>query len=109
MKTAQTLRPVVLAAGLLAAATAHAQSPYCQSVPAVIPDEGQVTSDITVPDSQVLTDLNVSINATHTWVGDLIFTVSKGATSVTIIDRPGFTGSGFGCEEDDINATLDDE
>jgi len=109
MKTTQMLRPLTLAAALLAATTAHAQSPYCQSVPFVIPDEGQITSNLVVTDTQVLTDLNVSVNASHTWVGDLIFTLTKGATSVTFIDRPGEPATPFGCEFDDINATLDDE
>src|SRR5688572_1870395 len=109
MKTAQMLRPLALAAGLLAATAAHAQSPYCQTTPVVIPDDGQTTQDLVVTDSQVLTDLNVTVNASHTWVGDLIFTLTKGATSVTFIDRPGEPTTPFGCEFDDINATIDDE
>jgi len=110
MKTAQTLKSATLAAGLILSATAaSAQSPYCQNTPAVIPDVGQVVSTLNVPDSQVLTDLNISVNATHTWVGDLIFTLSHGATNVIFFDRPGFTGAGFGCDGDDILATLDDE
>ena len=38
--------------------------------------------------------LIVSIQATHTWVGDLIFTlvhVDTG-TTITVIDRPGYSG-----------------
>jgi proprotein convertase P-domain-containing protein len=103
------LRPLLLAAGLLAATAAHAQSPYCQSVPFFIPDEGQASSDLVVTDSQVLDDLNVTVHASHSWVGDLIFTLTKGATSVTFIDRPGHPAVPFGCEFDNINAALDDE
>jgi hypothetical protein len=55
--------------------------------------------------------LNVSINANHTWVGDLIFTLvhQDSGTTVTMIDRPGYTGTGFGCSSDNIDVELDDE
>ena len=58
-----------------------------------------------------LTDLNVSLEVTHTWVGDLSFTLTHQdtGTSVTVFDRPGVPGSTYGCQNDNINATLDDE
>jgi len=58
-----------------------------------------------------LTTLDVAITATHTWVGDLIFTLEHVDTgiSVTIIDRPGRLAVGYGCDGYDIDATLDDE
>jgi subtilisin-like proprotein convertase family protein len=56
---------------------------------------------------------------THTWVGDLEVTLThvNTGTVVTIIDRPGTTvlpppGSSvgdFGCGNNNIDATLDDE
>ncbi|WP_395683712.1 proprotein convertase P-domain-containing protein [Dokdonella sp.] len=55
-----------------------------------------------------LTDLKLVIKATHTWVGDLKFTLSKGAGSSIVIDRPGYTGSGFGCSGDNIDVVIDD-
>ena len=58
-----------------------------------------------------LSDLNVSILASHTWVGDIAFTLTHvdTGTSVTVFDRPGVPGSTFGCSGNDVDATLDDE
>ena len=39
-----------------------------------------------------ITDLNVRVNITHTWVGDIDATVTRAATSVLIIDNPGAAG-----------------
>lgn len=82
----------------------------CQSPALVIPDNSPagVSSVFNVPSTGTLTDLNISVNASHTWVGDLIVRVTHGATTVTIIDRPGYTGTGFGCGGDNVNAVFDD-
>jgi len=76
-------------------------------------------STITVGSSGTITDLNVGVVITHTWVGDLvvILTHVDTGTAVIVIDRPGTTvlpppGSSvgdFGCGNDNVNATLDDE
>lgn len=87
-------------------------SGYCNQPGVAIPDNspGGVSDNISVPGSFTLVDVDVSLNVTHTWVGDLAFTVtSPTGTSVTIVDRPGEPASSFGCSGDDINATLDDE
>jgi subtilisin-like proprotein convertase family protein len=70
-----------------------------------IPDGTGVpaTHTINVPDSFVIGDVNVRNTITHTWVGDLVVTLQHGATTVTIVDRPGFTGTGFGCSADNYN------
>jgi subtilisin-like proprotein convertase family protein len=86
---------------------------YCSSPALAIPDNNPtgVTTDMVVPDSGTMTDLNVSINATHTWVGDLIFTLTHmdTGTSATFYDRPGYTGSGFGCSGDNVDVVADDQ
>jgi hypothetical protein len=92
---------------------AGSSATFCRDLTLAIPD-GNVTG---VTDTQVvstpglLTDLNISVRATHTWVGDLVFTATNvgTGTSVTIVDRPGYTGSGFGCDNNHVNATLDDQ
>ncbi len=58
-----------------------------------------------------LTDLDVSLNVTHTWVGDLIATLTHEDTGTTAVfyDRPGVPASTFGCSGNDIDATFDDE
>jgi hypothetical protein len=86
---------------------------FCRNVNLSIPDNSTtgVTDSQTLATSGALTDLNVSVRATHTWVGDLIFTVRHvGAnTSATVIDRPGVPAAAAGCAQNHVNATLDDE
>ncbi len=69
-----------------------------------------ISSNISVAGtSGSITDVNVTIDNPHAWVGDLIFTVSGPTTaSVTVIDQPGVPASTYGCSGDDILATLDD-
>jgi extracellular elastinolytic metalloproteinase len=84
----------------------------CDSPSLAIPDSpgAAVFDEMVLGSGGSLTDLNVIIRATHTFVGDLAFTLSKtGGPSATVIDRPGRTTSGFGCSGNDIDATLDDE
>jgi subtilisin-like proprotein convertase family protein len=74
---------------------------------------------IHVGGSGAITDLNVGVVITHTWVGDLVVTLTHvdTGTVVTMIHRPGTTvlpppGSSvgdFGCSGNNLNATLDDE
>jgi extracellular elastinolytic metalloproteinase len=77
-----------------------------------IPDNtpAGVTSTFTVTNSVVITDLNVDLNISHTYVGDITVSItSPNGTTVTIVDRPGVPASTFGCFGDDILATFDDE
>lgn len=85
---------------------------FCAAPGVAIPDNNTpISSDLVVANGGTITDLNVKIEAAHTWVGDLTFTLTNvtSGTSVVVIDRPGRTSSGFGCSGNDINATLDDE
>ncbi len=69
-----------------------------------------VTSTINITENVSITDLNVNVNISHGWVGDLIVSIkSPAGTTAVIIDRPGRTNSGYGCSGSDIVATLDDE
>ncbi|QQX75632.1 MULTISPECIES: M36 family metallopeptidase [Aequorivita] len=79
---------------------------------APIPDNNPtgVTVNMNVTENVTITDLDVNLNISHTWVGDVIVTIkSPSGTMATIIDRPGRTTSGFGCSGDNIVAVLDDE
>ena len=82
----------------------------CATPNAAIPDGNAtgVTSTITTSDASLLTGLKVIVRANHTYVGDLSFTLSKGATSAVLVDRPGVPGSTFGCSGDNVDVTLDD-
>src|SRR5690554_7657246 len=69
---------------------------------------GTVTMDVT--EDVTITDLDVDLNITHSWVGDLIVSIkSPAGTTAVIVDRPGRTNSGYGCSGAGIVATLDDE
>jgi subtilisin-like proprotein convertase family protein len=85
----------------------------CRTPNLAIPDNNAtgVTDTLIVGTSGSLSDVNASVQINHTWVGDLIVTLTHVDTSKSaiIIDRPGRTVSGFGCSGDNINATLDDQ
>jgi len=78
----------------------------CSRPNATIPDNrpSGISDTVATSDTGAVGDLDVFIRATHTWVGDLIFTLEHidTGTKTTLIDRPG-------CSGDDIEATLDDE
>jgi subtilisin-like proprotein convertase family protein len=87
---------------------------YSGTANLAIPDGGgsanPATHTITVPDSFTIGDVDVRNTVTHTWVGDVSVTLQHGTTTVTLVDRPGYAGSGFGCSADNFsNIALDDE
>jgi len=85
---------------------------YCSSPNIAIPDRNNqgVTDIITVPDTGLLTDLDLYVRIQHTHVGDLWVTLRNMDTGTQrrMINRPG-APPGFGCSGDDIETTLDDE
>ena len=87
--------------------------PYCSNPVAAIPDNDPtgVSDTLSIPDNFTLLDLDVSIGVPHSWVGDLIFTLTHTDTGTTVvfIDRPGVPASTFGCSGDDIAARIDDD
>ncbi|HMR63243.1 MAG TPA: hypothetical protein PKE64_04445 [Anaerolineae bacterium] len=125
---------VVLALGFLPTPAA-ADGPYCRNLdasPKSIPDSqlggpsnpvpGPILTDsLTVTDIGLITDLNMTLVATHTFVGDLRFTLIHKVADVTlssarVISMPLFeipvisrTHGEHACDGDDINVTLDDE
>lgn len=87
---------------------------FCRapSVPILdTPGNKVLTDTLVVSDTGEILDMNVFIDAAHTWVGDLSFALKHvdTGTSVTLINRPGVPSSTHGCSNDSINATLDDE
>lgn len=85
----------------------------CVEPALAIPDNSPagVDSILTVSQTEEIADLNLYIRATHTYVGDLILTLTHpdGVTSVVAIDRPGRSTTGFGCGGDDMDVWVDDE
>lgn len=82
---------------------------YC-STPNMPINSGPHTDEMTITDNGILTDVNVYLDISHTWVGDLIVEIEYVDTgfSTIIIDQPG-APPGDGCSGDDIDAILDDE
>lgn len=84
----------------------------CRAPALAIPDGNPAgTADTAVlSDTGTILSLEVSIDTTHTYVGDLAFTLTHASsgTSVVLIDRPGYTGTGFGCSANNIDVTLSD-
>ena len=85
----------------------------CSSPNLAIPDNNPagVTNDLVIANGGTIDDLNVSVGMTHSWVGDVVFTLQHvdTGTTVTFYDRPGVPASTFGCSGDNVDATLDDE
>src|SRR5690606_14861669 len=82
---------------------------YCQTVGTNIPDNSPagMNSTLTVPDTGEMTQVRLKLVATHSWVGDVKFSLtSPASTSSVVYDRPGVQGSGFGCSGDNINNTV---
>jgi len=83
----------------------------CQNIEPDLPipdsDPEGVTYTVNLSDSGTITDLDVCINASHTWPGDLYVTLTHDSgTTVVLMNRPG--GPIVGCNVDDIWAYLDD-
>lgn len=75
---------------------------YTNEDVAPIPDNDPmgVSSTLEVVESGVISGLSVDVNITHTYRGDLTVTLSKGETSVVLVDREG-------AGADDIVRTFD--
>lgn len=82
----------------------------CNTTPLPIPDNNATgaTNSVTVSETGQVSGLQLQITATHTYIGDLAFTLTHEATSVVAIDRPGVPGSANGCNRGNIDVLLDD-
>ncbi len=70
-----------------------------------IVDNTTVSTTIDVTDEFDITDLNVDLNITHTWVADMIITLQSPAGTQVVI----FDGGADGCSGDNIIDLYDDE
>ena len=86
---------------------------YCSYPGNTIPDNNpNGTSDsIYIDEGGLITDLDVSLDVCHGWVGDLIVELShhESGQSITLIDRVGYPSSQYGCSSNNIKAILDDQ
>ncbi len=83
---------------------------FCSTPALAIPDgdEAGASNTLDVPTEGTVAGLRVHLRATHTWVGDLSFSLEHEGRTVTLIDRPGVPETSLGCSGDDIDAILDD-
>lgn len=85
----------------------------CSAPGVAIPDgdAGGVSDTLTIAETDVLSDLNVTLDISQTYVGDLSATLTHVATgtAVELLNRPGVPASGFGCGNDDVDVVFDDE
>ena len=83
----------------------------CSTDTIAINDGGRVTSSVNASETSAITDMNVSITADHSYIGDLIFTLThdETGTSVLLLDQAGYPASAYGCDEADMDTTFDDE
>ena len=113
-RTSNPRAALVLAVAPLLMISAAAQTLVtCAASGIPIPDNSPmgVTSVINVPGAGfAIPDIEVRVKIRHTWVGDLrIELVHSGSgITVTLLDRPGFPASAFGCGEDDIDCVFSD-
>jgi hypothetical protein len=84
----------------------------CITPNTAIPDNNPagVDVDLSLSDTNLVTNVLVKLQVEHTWVGDLIATMThvNSGTTVTLMDRPGVPASTVGCSADDIDVTFDD-
>jgi len=110
-----TIIAMVLSFVMVGQVAAQPLPQRCGGSGAAIPDNdpsNPLEDTITVPDNGTLTDLNIVLDIPHTSVGDLTVTLEHvgGAGPVTLVARPGLPASPpFGCTNDDIQVTVDDE
>lgn len=81
-------------------------------VPTAISSSGVVTvhSSLEVPVDRIITDVDVTMEVSHSWVGDLIGTLIGPDTKTALLfDQPGFPAISSGCNGDSLSLIFDDE
>ena len=83
-------------------------SAQCAGLPAAIPDNDGAGINIscTINGIFLVDNVTLDVDITHTWVGDLIITItSPDGTTATVVDQP-IDATSFSCFSDDMNITL---
>ncbi len=83
----------------------------CSIPGAEIPEDGTVMDSIDLAANGGVFDMNLALLIDHSWVGDLLATLSHDGVSVWVLDQPGLpdVDGEFGCGEQNIDVILDDE
>jgi subtilisin-like proprotein convertase family protein len=78
---------------------------FCSYPNAAITDNNTTLDTLTSSRNQPISDLNVYVQLTHTYIGDLDITLTNQATGSSVVLLP----TSFTCSGDNIDATFDDE
>jgi len=84
----------------------------CSTPGLALPDNtpAGVTTDINVASGGPLQTMELQLDISHTWVGDLIIRLEhvESATSIELMNRPVGANATFGCNADNVNTTVAD-
>jgi len=87
---------------------------YCDNIgpPIYIPDNYStgINDNISISDNRQLVNLSIYLDISHSWVGDLVITLTNTRTGekINVLDRPGVPNSQYGCQNNNIISILDD-
>jgi len=88
---------------------------YCDNLdgPINIPDDDPsgIIDNISISDQRLISSINLYVNISHSWVGDLVVSLTNQNTgeTVTAINRPGVPNSELGCWAGNIITILSDK
>lgn len=85
---------------------------FCRTPGLAIPDgSGSVEDVLTLSGGTSIIDIDVRIEISHEWVGDLSVWLRHESTGTErrLLARPGYPAAGYGCGEPDVEAWFDDE
>jgi subtilisin-like proprotein convertase family protein/uncharacterized protein YvpB len=105
--------PIVSHALFIPTPTIH-QVLYCDNIgqPIYIPDNYPtgIYDNISISDNRQLVNLSIYLDISHSWVGDLVITLTNTRTGekISVLDRPGVPNSQYGCQNNNIISILDD-
>ncbi|TVQ29988.1 MAG: hypothetical protein EA370_14385 [Wenzhouxiangella sp.] len=92
---------------------ASAELRVCSEPMLPIPDGdlAGINDSIEIDADGEIVEVRVELVGTHTWVGDLVFTLihPDQATGVVLIDRPGVPATTFGCDGENFDLLLSDD
>ncbi len=77
----------------------------------ISPDDSDTyVATIDISDDLTISDCNVILGIDHSWVGDLKASLEAPNGSIfNLFDSPGAMGTGFGCGQDNLLVTFDDD
>ena len=83
---------------------------WCVNPELTLPDNASISTRTRLAQTTTISNLSVVVDIGHTWIGDLVVKLvhEETGTSVTLLDRPSFSGSGLGCSGKLMDIAFDD-